>query len=135
MSILRRLRWYCDSSLTRLHISAAGVCRSCGLGLPKGWSRGHAHGANMVAVPWAVYATAAEPNVLTVQVDRERIYNAPAFEYYAYQRIRHLWLDEQRLFLLRGLSSSRRERGGTSVTGPGTAGATDDPGTRIITLG
>jgi len=70
-----------NSSLTRLHISAAGACRTCGLGLPKGCSRGHTHGAKMVAVPWAVYATAAEPNVLTAQVDRERIYNAPAFEY------------------------------------------------------
>jgi sporulation protein YlmC with PRC-barrel domain len=35
----------------------------------------------MVAVPWTVYSTTSDPSVLTVQVDRERIYNAPAFDY------------------------------------------------------
>jgi sporulation protein YlmC with PRC-barrel domain len=37
--------------------------------------------AKTVAVPWSVYSTTTEPNILTVQVDRDRIYNAPAFEY------------------------------------------------------
>ena len=35
----------------------------------------------MVAVPWAVYSPASDLNVLTVTVDRERIYNAPVFDY------------------------------------------------------
>src|SRR5437899_2035087 len=37
--------------------------------------------AKTVAVPWAVYSTTSDPTVLTVRVDRERIYNAPVFEY------------------------------------------------------
>ena len=35
----------------------------------------------MVAVPWAVYSPSADPNVLTVTVERDRIYNAPVFDY------------------------------------------------------
>ena len=38
--------------------------------------------AKMVAVPWAVYSTTTtDPGVLTVTVDHDRIYNAPAFDY------------------------------------------------------
>ena len=35
----------------------------------------------MVAVPWAVYSPSTDLNVLTVTVDRDRIYNAPVFDY------------------------------------------------------
>src|SRR5437773_2190258 len=38
-------------------------------------------GGKMVAVPWAVYSPASDVNVLTVTVDRERIYSAPVFDY------------------------------------------------------
>jgi sporulation protein YlmC with PRC-barrel domain len=38
-------------------------------------------GGKMVAVPWAVYSPSTDVNVLTVTVDRERIYNAPVFDY------------------------------------------------------
>jgi sporulation protein YlmC with PRC-barrel domain len=38
-------------------------------------------GAKLVAVPWAVYSTTPDVSVLTVTVDRERIYNAPVFDY------------------------------------------------------
>ena len=38
-------------------------------------------GGKMVAVPWAVYSPSGDLNVLTVTVDRERIYNAPVFDY------------------------------------------------------
>lgn len=34
-----------------------------------------------VAVPWSVYSTTSDPRVMTVRVERDRIYNAPAFEY------------------------------------------------------
>jgi len=34
-----------------------------------------------VAVPWKVYSTSSDPSVMIVTVERERIYNAPAFEY------------------------------------------------------
>ena len=37
--------------------------------------------AKTVAVPWAIYSTTSDPRVLTVRIDRERIYNAPAFDY------------------------------------------------------
>src|SRR5207302_4233772 len=35
----------------------------------------------MVAVPWAVYSPTSNVSELTVTVDRERIYNAPVFDY------------------------------------------------------
>src|SRR5918996_5925074 len=38
-------------------------------------------GGKMVAVPWAVYSPSSDLNVFTVTVDRDRIYNAPAFDY------------------------------------------------------
>jgi len=38
-------------------------------------------GGKMVAVPWAVYSPSSDLNVLTVTVDRERIYSAPVFDY------------------------------------------------------
>ena len=38
-------------------------------------------GGKMVAVPWAVYSPSSDLNVLTVTVDRDRIYNAPVFDY------------------------------------------------------
>src|SRR5436190_5036595 len=37
--------------------------------------------AKMVAVPWSVYNVAPDASYLTVQVERDRIYNAPVFEY------------------------------------------------------
>jgi len=37
--------------------------------------------AKLVAVPWVVYTVTSEPSVLVVTVGRERIYNAPVFEY------------------------------------------------------
>src|SRR2546430_180584 len=38
-------------------------------------------GGKIVAVPWAVYSPTSDLSVLTVNVDRDKIYNAPAFEY------------------------------------------------------
>src|SRR5258707_11053755 len=36
--------------------------------------------AKTVAVPWAVYTPSTDMSVLTVRVDRDRIYNAPVFD-------------------------------------------------------
>ncbi len=36
-------------------------------------------GGKIVAVPWAVYSRMSDLSVLTVNVDRDKIYNAPAF--------------------------------------------------------
>jgi sporulation protein YlmC with PRC-barrel domain len=38
-------------------------------------------GAKIVAVPWTVYTTTSDPSVMTVRVERDRVYNAPAFDY------------------------------------------------------
>jgi sporulation protein YlmC with PRC-barrel domain len=38
-------------------------------------------GGKTVAVPWTVYTTTSEPSVMTVRVERDRVYNAPAFDY------------------------------------------------------
>src|SRR5437867_5124742 len=46
-----------------------------------GGGAGVAGGGKMVAVPWAVYSPTSNVSELTVTVDRERIYNAPVFEY------------------------------------------------------
>ena len=40
-----------------------------------------AGGGKLVAVPWAVYSPVSDVNVLTVTVDRGRIYSAPVFDY------------------------------------------------------
>src|SRR5256886_10970899 len=37
--------------------------------------------AKLVAVPWSVYSVAPDMSYLTVSVERDRIYNAPVFEY------------------------------------------------------
>jgi len=37
--------------------------------------------AKTVAVPWTVYSPSSDPSVLMVRVERERIYNAPEFDY------------------------------------------------------
>ncbi|HST29676.1 MAG TPA: PRC-barrel domain-containing protein [Chthoniobacterales bacterium] len=38
-------------------------------------------GGKLVAVPWGVYTTSPDTGYLTVSVERDRIYNAPVFEY------------------------------------------------------
>ena len=40
-----------------------------------------AGGGKFVAVPWTVYSPASDVNALIVTVDRDRIYNAPVFDY------------------------------------------------------
>lgn len=38
-------------------------------------------GGKMVAVPWSVYSPQSDLNTYTVTVERERIFNAPVFDY------------------------------------------------------
>src|SRR6266446_8708360 len=40
-----------------------------------------AGGGKLVAVPWTVYSPTSDVSALTVTVDRDRIYNAPVFDY------------------------------------------------------
>src|SRR5437870_80409 len=44
-------------------------------------SGGGGGGGKMVAVPWTVYSPTSDLSALTVTVDRDRIYNAPVFDY------------------------------------------------------
>jgi sporulation protein YlmC with PRC-barrel domain len=40
-----------------------------------------AGGTKTVAVPWTVYTATSDPSVMMVRVERDRVYNAPAFDY------------------------------------------------------
>ncbi len=47
----------------------------------EGGGRAAAGGAKLVSVPWAVYSPTSDGSSLTVTVERDRIYNAPVFDY------------------------------------------------------
>ena len=89
-------------------------------------------GGKMVAVPWAVFSPTSDLNVLTVSVDRDKIYNAPPFEYARmdeYARPDYI----NNVYSYYGVSpgprvaaASKEAKAGTDVTG--TAGATVSPG-------
>jgi sporulation protein YlmC with PRC-barrel domain len=84
-------------------------------------------GGKIVAIPWAVYTPTSDLSVLTVNVDRDKIYQAPAFEYARmdeYARPDYI----NNVYSYYGVSPGPRTAGagGTDVTG--TAGATASPG-------
>jgi len=90
-------------------------------------------GGKIVAVPWAVYSPTSDLSVLTVNVDRDKIYNAPAFEYARMDEYaRPDYIDN--VYSYYGVSPGPRmavapssgAKAGTDVTG--TAGATASPG-------
>jgi sporulation protein YlmC with PRC-barrel domain len=84
-------------------------------------------GGRFVALPWAVYSPTSDLSVLTVNVDREKIYNAPAFDYTRMDEYaRPDYMDN--VYSYYGVSPGPRTAGaaGTDVTG--TAGATASPG-------
>jgi sporulation protein YlmC with PRC-barrel domain len=87
----------------------------------------------IVAIPWAVYSLTSDPSVLTVNVDRAKIFNAPAFEYARmdeYARPDYI----NNVYSYYGVAPGPRTtaaassgtKPGTDVTG--TAGATASPG-------
>ena len=90
-------------------------------------------GGKIVAVPWAVYSLTSDLSAVTVNVDRHKIYNAPAFEYARmdeYARPDYI----NNVYSYYGVSPGPRmvvapsngAKAGTDVTG--TAGATASPG-------
>jgi len=90
-------------------------------------------GGRIVAVPWAVYSPMSDLSVLMVNVDRDKIYNAPAFDYTRmdeYARPDYM----NNVYSYYGVSSGPRTavsassgaKAGTDVTG--TAVATASPG-------
>src|ERR1700704_5610564 len=72
-----------------------------------------------VAVPWAVYSTTPDPRVVTVRVEKEKIYNAPVFEY---SRINEYsssgWINN--VYSYYGVSASVGVGTQTSITGAST---------------
>src|SRR6266566_9227291 len=84
-------------------------------------------GGKIVAVPWAVYSPTSDLSVLTVNLDRDKIYNAPAFDYTRMDEYaRPDYIDN--IYSYYGVSPGTRTAAaaGTDVTG--TAGATVSPG-------
>lgn len=90
-------------------------------------------GGKIVAVPWAVYSHTSDLSVLTVKVDRDKIFDAPAFDYTRMDEYaRPDYMDN--VYSYYGVSpgpgkpvaTSSETTAGTDVTG--TAGATASPG-------
>src|SRR5947199_4646572 len=87
----------------------------------------------IVAVPWAVYSLTSDLSILTVNVDRDKIYNAPPFDYARMDEYaRPDYIDN--IYSYYGVSPGPRmavapsngAKAGTDDTG--TAGATASPG-------
>src|SRR5438270_2263910 len=90
-------------------------------------------GGKIVAVPWAIYSPTSDLSVVTVNVDRDKIYNAPVFEYTRMDEYARPD-DINNVYSYYGVSPGPRvavapssgAKAGTDVTG--TAGATASPG-------
>src|SRR5207247_4494437 len=86
-------------------------------------------GGKTVAVPWAVYSPTSDLSVLTVTVDRQRIYNAPVFDYVRideYTTTNYI----NNVYSYYGVSAGAGVSGTTTTTTgvAGAAGATVSPG-------
>ena len=84
-------------------------------------------GGKIVAVPWAVYSRTSNLSVLTVEVDRDKIYNAPAFDYTRmdeYARPDYM----NNVYSYYGVSPGPRTAVAAGTDATGTAGATASPG-------
>jgi sporulation protein YlmC with PRC-barrel domain len=96
-----------------------------------------AGGGKMVAVPWSVYSPSSDVNTYTVTVDRERIYNAPVFDYARieeYSRPEYISSVYSYYGVSPGAAVGVGVSGGTSTTTTGaattTTGAATAAGTR-----
>ena len=87
-------------------------------------------GGKMVAVPWAVYSPSSDLNVLTVTVDRERIYNAPVFDY---ARIEEYSRPDYITNVYSYYGVSGGGAGGVGVSGSTTTGSTTTTGATSAT--
>ena len=97
-------------------------------------------GGKIVAVPWAVYSPTSDLTVVTVNVDRDKIYNAPAFEYTRMDEYaRPDYIDNVCNYYgvspgpRMAVAPSNGAKAGTDVTG--TAGATASPGEVVSSAG
>jgi sporulation protein YlmC with PRC-barrel domain len=90
-------------------------------------------GGKIVVVPWAVYSPTSHASTLRVKVDRDKIYNAPLFDYTRMDEyVRPDYIDNIYSYYgispgaLSGVAASKGAAAATDVTG--TAGATASPG-------
>ena len=87
-------------------------------------------GGKMVAVPWAVYSPSSDLNVLTVTVDRDRIYSAPVFDY---ARIEEYSRPEYITNVYSYYGVSQGASVGVGVSGSNTTGSTTTSGATTTT--
>ena len=81
----------------------------------------------MIVVPWAAYSPASDASTLRVNVDREKIYNAPVFDYARideYARPDYI----NNVYSYYGVVPSSRTAIAAGTDATGTAGATVSPG-------
>jgi sporulation protein YlmC with PRC-barrel domain len=90
-------------------------------------------GGKIVVVPWAIYSRTSHPSTLRVKVDRDKIYNAPSFDYTRIDEyVRPDYIDNVYNYYginpggLNGVAASKATTAATDATG--TAGATASPG-------
>src|SRR5205085_5489734 len=82
-------------------------------------------GAKTVAVPWTVYTTTSDPSVMTVRVERDRVYNAPAFDYARIDEYSNSgWINN--VYSYYGVAPGA----GVGVSGTTTTGTYGTPGTQ-----
>jgi hypothetical protein len=90
-------------------------------------------GGKIVVVPWAIYSPTSHASAFRVGVDRDKIYNAPMFDYARMDEyVRPDYIDNVYNYygitpgVLNDVAASKGTTAGTDVTG--TAGATASPG-------
>lgn len=92
-----------------------------------------AHGGKLVAAPWGVYSPTADVSALTVTVDRDRIYNAPVFDYSRideYSGSDYISRVDSYYGVSQGAAAGAAVSGATTTTGEAArAGAISGPGT------
>jgi sporulation protein YlmC with PRC-barrel domain len=88
-------------------------------------------GGKLVAVPWAVYSPTAEVSALTVTIDRDRIYNAPVFDYSRideYSRSDYVSTVDSYYGVSQGAAAGAAVSGTTTRGAAARAGAASSPG-------
>ena len=95
-------------------------------------------GGKLVAVPWSIYSTSASPDAgfLTVSVERDRIYNAPVFEYSRISDTTYTSNIYSHFGVAAGVGvSSTTSMGATTTTGATTTGTNTNAGATLQSEG
>ena len=91
-------------------------------------------GGKMVAVPWAVYSPTSDVSELVVTVDRDRIYNAPVFDYARideFSRPDYITNVYSYYGVTQGAAAGTAVSGATTTGAAARAGATTSPGAAV----